>query len=69
MLKRKLLTLSFGFIVVFCLSSSALADSISWDGGAGNGLWESATNWSGDAVPTSSDDVTINNTTVTLRAC
>lgn len=46
----------------------ALAAAVSWDGGAGNGLWESATNWSNDAVPTTSDDVTIDNAAVTLSS-
>jgi hypothetical protein len=42
------------------------AAPITWDGGGGDGLWETGTNWSTDAVPTSADQVTINNATVTL---
>ncbi|MBK7685927.1 MAG: hypothetical protein IPJ25_07865 [Rhodocyclaceae bacterium] len=30
-----------------------------WDGGAGDFLWQSAANWVGDTLPTSSDDVFI----------
>ncbi len=41
------------------LEARALLAAVSWDGGAGNALWHSATNWSNDAVPTSIDDVTI----------
>ena len=33
--------------------------AVAWDGGAGDGLWSSALNWDSDAVPTSADDVTI----------
>jgi hypothetical protein len=45
-----------------------------WDGGGGDGLWTTATNWDNDTAPTSSDDVIIDNTsvsgsyTVTLNA-
>lgn len=38
--------------------SSASAQAIFWDG-ANNGTWGTATNWSTDLVPTSSNDVTI----------
>ena len=33
-----------------------------WDNGSGNGLWSTATNWDGNAVPTGSQTVTFNNT-------
>ncbi|MFL5331539.1 MAG: Ig-like domain-containing protein [Gemmataceae bacterium] len=33
--------------------------AVSWDGGAGNLLWNSAANWSNDQLPGSSDSVTI----------
>lgn len=33
--------------------------AVSWDGEGADGLWNTASNWSGDAVPTSADDVTI----------
>jgi hypothetical protein len=45
------------------------AASISWSGNAGDGKWETATNWTGSTTPVSADDVTINTaTTVSLNA-
>ncbi len=48
------------------------AATITWTGEAGDGKWETAGNWSGSAVPTASDDVTIVSTstliTVTLSS-
>ncbi|MFW5719711.1 MAG: beta strand repeat-containing protein [Candidatus Dojkabacteria bacterium] len=35
---------------------------ITWDGGAGDGLWSSAANWSGDVLPGSTDVVIFNGT-------
>lgn len=43
------------------LESRRLLASISWDGGGGDGLWNNALNWSGNAVPVAADDVTISN--------
>ena len=40
--------------------SNSFAQAISWDGDGGDNLWTTPTNWSGDAVPTTSNDVTIN---------
>ena len=43
--------------------------TITWDGGAGDGLWSSANNWNPDALPISTDDVIIDDndaTTVTI---
>ena len=37
-----------------------LLSSVSWTGGAGDNNWDTANNWSGNAVPGSGDDVTIN---------
>jgi hypothetical protein len=41
------------------LEPRLLLAAVSWDAGAGDGLWNSAANWSNDAVPTAADDVTI----------
>ena len=43
----------------FVESTYAAPGLISWDDGAGDGFWNSATNWSGDVVPLIGDDVTI----------
>ncbi len=37
----------------------AYAATSTWDGGAGDGLWSSAANWSGDVLPTASSSVVI----------
>ncbi|AHF94429.1 hypothetical protein OPIT5_15700 [Opitutaceae bacterium TAV5] len=39
-------------------SSGLAAATIKWDGGGGNSTWTTPTNWSGDILPTSADDVT-----------
>ncbi len=41
------------------MPTPAYAASATWDGGAGDGLWSSAANWSGDVLPTASSIVTI----------
>ncbi len=40
-----------------CFVPVAQAATITWDGGAGTSSWFDANNWSGNAVPTSSDEV------------
>jgi Secretion system C-terminal sorting domain len=48
------------FILSVCLFCTQTAFSQrTWDGGAGTTAWTDANNWSGDVVPTTSDDVTI----------
>ncbi|MFA6522282.1 MAG: fibronectin type III domain-containing protein [Patescibacteria group bacterium] len=46
-------------IGLFAYADSASAAAISWDSGGANNDWETVENWSGDAVPTDADDVTI----------
>lgn len=56
-------------LLALFLPASARAATVSWDGGAATANWADALNWSGDAVPTADDDVTINTaTTVNLAA-
>ncbi|MBI9020768.1 MAG: hypothetical protein JEZ10_05890 [Verrucomicrobia bacterium] len=52
-------TASLLFIAV-----SAQALTVNWDGEAGDGLWSSVTNWSGDVAPNYGSDVTITNASV-----
>ena len=42
----------------------ALAATVTWDGGAGTSNWADANNWSTNTVPTSTDDVVLDNTSV-----
>ena len=46
-----------------CINFSSFGAAISFSGASG-GNWNDATNWSGGAIPTSSDDVTISGKTV-----
>ncbi|MBT6254356.1 Ig-like domain-containing protein [Candidatus Uhrbacteria bacterium] len=71
---RRLLTFScYSFVIaafgVLVFATGANAASISWDGGGDGSTWESANNWSGDSVPDTADDVTIDaNVTLTISA-
>lgn len=47
----------------FCLTNSSLAQK-TWTGIGGNGLWTTASNWSGNSVPTTSDDIILDNSNV-----
>ena len=51
--------------LIFALAVvSVSAATVHWDGEAGDGLWSSATNWSGDALPANGDVITIDGATV-----
>ena len=53
------------------LESRRLLAAVAWDGGGDGGSWTDPLNWDGDAVPTISDDVTIDvaaDPTVTVGA-
>jgi hypothetical protein len=52
------------------LEDRLLLSAVSWDGEAGDGLWTTAQNWSGDFLPGADDDVTIDvtgNATIFVR--
>ena len=46
-------------MTVTTLEDRVVPAIINWDGGGGDGLWSTARNWSGDALPGSADDVRI----------
>ncbi len=53
----------YGISILLLISSlTGFAAVVRWDGEAGNGLWSSAMNWSGNFIPGSSDDVILDNT-------
>jgi len=58
-------TFFFAF-VFFCLPFSVQAATVTWDGSAADGLWETDANWDSGVVPTALDDVIIDNVTTTL---
>jgi hypothetical protein len=49
------------FILLAMYSFAVEAATVTWDGGANDGLWGSPTNWDGNILPTSADDVVIGN--------
>lgn len=56
-------------LALFLLSATPTIAQISWDGGAGDGLWSSPLNWSTNTVPGDNDDVEIiGSFTVTVNA-
>ncbi len=67
---RKRVTVSITFPILgilgiyFSLVTFVQTATITWDGGAGDGLWSSALNWSTDTVPTTTDDVVFDGTSV-----
>lgn len=44
--------------------NTAYAATKTWDGGGGDGLWTTAANWNDNTLPGSSDDVVLDNTSV-----
>lgn len=55
-------------LLAFSFCAAATSYGIVWDGGGGDGLWSNPLNWDTDAVPTSSDNVVIDNATVTINS-
>lgn len=51
-------------LVVMVLFTAIAWGQKTWTGTSGDGLWTTASNWSGNAVPTNSDDVVLDNTNV-----
>lgn len=47
------------FVFLIFISYSAQCATVNWDGGAGDNLWTSKTNWDTDVVPAFNDDVVI----------
>lgn len=45
-------------------ANCCLGDVLTWDGGGGDGLWATATNWDTDALPQNGDTANIANSTV-----
>jgi len=58
-MSKKLFSMIF-FVLLTALTGSALALDILWTNGSGNGLWDTATNWSPSNVPALGDKAKIN---------
>lgn len=57
------------FFFLFLCSTTMFSATITWDGGGGDGEWTTASNWDGNVLPSSSDDVVIDlNDEVTLSS-
>ncbi len=52
------------YFIVF--GAGSVSGGITWDGGGDGTSWSDASNWDPDAVPTSTDDVTIDNSDATV---
>lgn len=44
--------------------NNSFSATIIWDGGGGDGLWETPSNWVGDIIPVTTDDVVLDNSIV-----
>ncbi|QQS43898.1 hypothetical protein IPM65_07240 [Candidatus Roizmanbacteria bacterium] len=58
-------TTAIFFLFIF-VSPSIQAASVSWDGGGDGAFWTDPENWSNDAIPGATDDVTVDSN-VTVR--
>src|SRR6185503_2597933 len=61
MYDRKILKVLLTGTVFVCTYYAPVFAQIKWDGGGGDGLWTTAANWSGNMVPTSLDNVVLDN--------
>src|SRR6478736_4337189 len=53
--------LRISLVSLLLLVKIFLCGQIKWDGGAGDGQWSNPVNWTGDILPTTSDDVILDN--------
>ncbi|CAN5281558.1 hypothetical protein BH09SUM1_BH09SUM1_27800 [soil metagenome] len=63
-MKKEFLKLAAASLLAAGLTSPAFAVLVTWDNSSTDGKWGTLTNWSNDALPTSSDDVVFDNTNV-----
>jgi hypothetical protein len=54
----------FSFLFVFLFLQNCFAVTKTWTGLAGDGLWSSANNWSGNTIPLTTDDVLLDNSVI-----
>ncbi|MBC7827975.1 MAG: hypothetical protein H7122_09530 [Chitinophagaceae bacterium] len=51
-------------VISFCASANA---QVTWDGDAGDGLWNTPANWVGNAIPSNTDDVLLDHSVVNVN--
>jgi hypothetical protein len=56
------------FLFLLTSANTVFAQTITWDGGGGDGNWSTAANWTGDVLPTATNDVFIGNFTVNISS-
>ena len=52
-------------VIYFTILIDPLHGQVKWDGGGGDGQWQTAANWVGDVLPKPTDNVVLDNTLVT----
>ena len=50
----------FTIFMIMCMSAQAV--DYTWNGSAGDGLWDTAANWTPTGIPGTNDQVTLNGT-------
>ena len=63
LLKNKLRHFGFAFLLLLFFTNYSLGQK-TWTGGGADGLWATATNWSGGTVPIATDQVVLDNSGV-----
>ncbi|MFA5417402.1 MAG: T9SS type A sorting domain-containing protein [Bacteroidales bacterium] len=61
---KKNLLKATGMLLLMLVAGSTWGQVKTWTGGAGDGLWTSANNWNENSLPTSANDVVLDNTTI-----
>jgi hypothetical protein len=54
----------FSFFLVFLFLQNCFAVTKTWTGLAGDGMWSSPNNWSGNSIPLTTDDVLLDNSVI-----
>ena len=52
---------TLGVFLLLAMATGAQAVTVIWDGGGGDGLWDTGTNWDTNSVPGTGDDIFISN--------
>jgi hypothetical protein len=61
-MRRRYFLYGWHCLLMILFRQAPIFSQIKWDGGGGDGRWSNSANWSGDVLPTASDDVVLDNT-------